>query len=173
MSGKQSDDARARAAKVKMLLLDVDGTITDGRLIIGDDGVIARAYNTQDGLGIKRLVAAGCKVGIVTAAGGRGVEERARELGIVRLHQYIRDKKTATRQILADENLRPEQAAFMGDDLNDLEAMQSVGFACAPANAAAEVLESAHFVSERPGGMGAAREVSDFIFRHWTGPDGE
>ena len=163
---KNIADARKRAARTEMLFLDVDGTLTDGRLIVGDDGGIHRAYNTQDGLGIKRLIAAGVRVAIITAATGGGVEVRARMLGISRTHCAVSDKRAVMTAILAEEGLPPERAAFMGDDLNDLEAQRAAGFVCAPPGAVAEVLQAAHYVSSRPAGTGAVREVCDFILQN-------
>lgn len=166
MSGEADRDlaqARKRAARTDILLLDVDGTLTDGRVIVGDDGGISRAYNTQDGLGIRRLLAAGVRVGIVTAAWGEGVAHRARHLGIERVCRGVGDKREVMRAILAEEGLTAERAAFMGDDLNDLPALLEAGFACAPPGAVARVLAAAHFVARRRAGMGAVREVCDFI----------
>ena len=154
---------RARAAAIRILLLDVDGTLTDGRLIVGDDGGLHRAYNTQDGLGIKRLTASGVRVGIVTAALGDGVLVRAGQLGIARTHRGVADKRETVARILQEEKLSWREAAFMGDDLNDLEVLQSCGLACAPPGAVPEVLAAAHFVARRAGGMGAVREACDLI----------
>ena len=161
--GGDLTDARKRAARTAMLFLDVDGTLTDGRVIVGDDGGVFRAYNTRDGMGIKRLMAAGVRVAIVTAANGGGVLVRARHLGIVRVHQGVRDKRTVMEAVLAEEDLPPERAAFMGDDLNDLPALRAAGFACAPPDAVPDVLAAAHYVSSLRAGMGAVREVCDFI----------
>lgn len=155
--------ARARASRVEILFLDVDGTLTDGRVIVGDDGAIHRAFHTRDGLGIKRLLAFGVRVAIVTAAAGDGVLTRAEMLGIRRTHRGVSDKRAAVETILAEENLSAVAAAFMGDDLNDLSAMRLAGFACAPPEAMGEVLAAAHYVASRPAGLGAAREVCDFI----------
>ena len=169
---KNIADARKRAAQTEMLFLDVDGTLTDGRLIVGDDGGIHRAFNAQDGLGIKRLIASGVRVAIVTAAAGGGVAVRARMLGIARVHCAVADKRAVMTAILAEEDLPPARAAFMGDDLNDLEAQRAAGFVCAPPGAVAEVLAGAHYVSSRPAGMGAVREVCDFILKSRKGGKG-
>ena len=156
-------EARARAARVAILFLDVDGTLTDGRVIVSDDGAVHRAYHTQDGFGIKRILAAGVRVAIVTAAEGAGVLVRARHLGIARVHQGVADKRAVMAAVMAEEDLPPERSAFMGDDLNDLEALRAAGFACAPPEAVPEVLAAAHYVPSRRAGMGAVREVCDFI----------
>ena len=166
MSKLESRDlsaARARASRVGILLLDVDGTLTDGRVYVGDDGGIFRAYNTQDGLGIRMLMAGGVQAGIVTAATGDGVLHRARHLGIGRVFRGVADKRAVMREILAEEGWGLERAAFMGDDLNDLPALLEAGFACAPPGAVERVLDAAHYVARCRAGMGAVREVCDFI----------
>ncbi|MBE8158526.1 MAG: HAD hydrolase family protein [Betaproteobacteria bacterium] len=156
-------ETAARAARVRLLFLDVDGVLTDGRVYFFSQGV-ARAFNTLDGMGVRRLLQSGVQVALVSAAADEGdIARRGRELGITRIHTGVDDKCAAVRRILLDESLAPEDAAFMGDDLPDLAAMQYVGFAVAPKTAAPEVLAAAHWVPGRAAGGGAVRELCDKI----------
>ena len=153
----------ARAARTDLLLLDVDGTMTDGRLYFFADRV-GRAFDTQDGFGLRRLMSAGIRVALVTAADDDGdIARRARGLGIAAVHTGIGDKLAVVRQILADDSLPPERAAYMGDDLPDLPPMRHVGLAAAPKTAVAEILAVAHWTASRPAGSGAVRELCDLI----------
>lgn len=155
-------DTRALAARVRMLFLDVDGTLTDGRLYFFPQGV-ARAFHTLDGYGIRMLIKSGVQVAIVTAAEGDDIGERARYLGITRVHTGVQDKLSAVKQILYDESCAAEESAYMGDDLPDLPPLQYVGLAAAPPTAAAEVLAAAHWRATRPAGAGAVRELCELI----------
>lgn len=156
-------DAAARAARVRILFLDVDGVLTDGRVYFFSRGE-ARAFHTLDGMGVRRLVKSGVQVALISAANDDGgIARRARQLGIVRVHTGVEDKLAVMQQILADESLPPENAAYMGDDLADLAAMQCAGFAVAPKTAAAEVLAAAHWIPNLAAGMGAVRELCDKI----------
>ena len=152
-----------RAARVKFLFLDVDGVLTDGRLYYAPDGGIVRAFHTQDGHGIRSLMRCGVNVAVVSAADDHGALERLRQLGIVRAHFAVPDKKVAVQRVLDEEKLLPENAAFMGDDIPDIAAMQYVGFAVAPPNAVSEVAAIAHWMPQRAGGSGAVRELCDRI----------
>ncbi len=156
--------AAERAARTRILFLDVDGVLTDGRLYISPQG-IARAFHTLDGFGIRRLIKSGVPVALVSAAGGEEVMERATHLGIARVHLNVDDKLAVVRESLRDESLAPECAAFMGDDIPDLAAMRYVGFAIAPQTAVAEVAAAAHWTPARPAGAGAVRELCDLIVR--------
>ncbi|WOV91481.1 MAG: HAD hydrolase family protein [Candidatus Zeuxoniibacter abyssi] len=154
----------SRAARVRFLFLDVDGTMTNGRLYRSDNGDLWRAYHVLDGYGLRRLIKNGCPAAIVTAAaGGDSIVLRMQELGINRIHQGVDDKLQTVKTILAEENIAADAAAYMGDDLPDLQAMQYVGLACAPQSAIPAVLAAAHYVPPRPAGAGALRDVCDFI----------
>ena len=156
-------DAAARAARVKLLFLDVDGVLTDGRIYFFSHGA-TRAFNTLDGCGIRRLIQSGVQVAIVSAAtDGGDIARRGNELGIARIHTGADDKRAIVQQILQDESLPPENAAYMGDDLPDLPAMQYVGFAIAPQTAAPEVRAIAHWIPKLAAGRGAVRELCDKI----------
>ena len=155
--------ALPRARQGKLLLLDVDGVLTDGTLIYSTDGVESKSFNTQDGLGLRLLQDSGVEVGIITARTSPMVERRARELGLTHLFQGQSDKLAAFESILKQTGLRPPQIAYMGDDLMDLPILNRVGLAAAPANAVAEVRQRVHYTTERSGGFGAVREVCDLI----------
>ncbi|MGE4560688.1 MAG: KdsC family phosphatase [Desulfobulbus sp.] len=155
--------ALIRARQVHLLLLDVDGVLTDGSLIYSSDGVEAKCFNTQDGLGLRLLQDSGVSVGIITARTSPMVERRARDLRLAHVFQGQEDKLTAYESILRETGLRPPQTAYMGDDLMDLPILNRVGLAAAPANAVAEIRQRVHYTAERRGGAGAVREVCDLI----------
>ena len=158
-----SPDVLARAAKVRLAAFDVDGTLTDGRLWYSESGHETKVFHVHDGLGLKRLQAYGIEVAIVSARISHPVALRAEELNIAHVYQGQSDKRECMRQILEALELAPEQAAFVGDDLPDLPAMNLVGFAVAVANAHPWVAQRAHWQTRLGGGMGAVREVSDLI----------
>lgn len=154
-----------RMARVELLLLDVDGVLTDGRVVLDDRGVETKAFDVTDGHGLKLLQRAGVAVGFVTGRRSRVVEHRARELGVTEVHQRVRNKLEVVREILFRRGLRPEQVAYMGDDLVDLPVMTQVGLGITVADAPEYVRERAHWVTERPGGRGAVREACEAILR--------
>lgn len=156
-------DLRARAAAVRLLALDVDGTLTDGRLIYGDDGSEHKAFHVRDGLGLKLLGDAGVALALVSARSSAAVERRARELGIAHLRLACKDKAAALTELAAGLGLELAATAFMGDDLPDLAAMRLAGFAAAPADAHPEVLARAHWSSRLAAGRGAVRELCDLL----------
>lgn len=155
--------ALKQASQVQLLLLDVDGVLTDGSITYLSGGVEAKSFNTQDGLGMKLLQDGGVAVGLITARSSEAVERRARDLKLSHVYQGIGDKLTALEQICKETGLRPPQMAYMGDDWIDLPLINRVGFAAAPANAVPEVKQRVHYTAERPGGRGAVREVCDLI----------
>ena len=152
-----------RARQVQLLLLDVDGVLTDGSLIYVSGGGEAKSFNSQDGLGIRLLQDSGVAVGIITARTSEAVERRARDLKMAHVLQGQHDKLIAYESILKTTGLRPPQTAYMGDDFMDLPLLNRVGFAVAPANAVAEIRQRVHYTTERPGGRGAVREICDLI----------
>jgi len=155
--------ALPQAKQVRLLLLDVDGVLTDGGITYGCGDSETKTFNTQDGLGIKLLQDSGVAVGIITARTSEAVVRRARDLHITQLYQGKSDKLTVFEEILKETGLRPPQTAYMGDDWLDLPILNRVGFAAAPANAVAEIRQRVHFTTERGGGYGAVREVCDLI----------
>ena len=163
--GGRAAEAITRAKAVRLLLLDVDGVLTDGRLFLSDSGEEFKAFHSRDGHGIKMLIASGVRVGLVTGRTSRVVQRRADNLGITLLVQGCHDKRAAVNRLLADEALAAAEAAFMGDDVIDLPAMEAVGLAIAVADAHPLVRSRAHWVTEQKGGCGAVRELCELIMR--------
>lgn len=155
--------AMERAARVRLMIFDVDGVLTDGRLLVGPEGEISKAFDTLDGHGIKLLAQAGVTPAIITGRQSEIVAWRAGELGIEHLYQGVADKREAFAHLLAATALLPADAGYMGDDWPDLPVMRRSAFACAPANAQTEVRHAAHFVTQARGGDGAARELCDLL----------
>lgn len=156
-------DVQTRATKIRLVLFDVDGVLTDGRLILGDDGQEYKAFNTHDGHGIKMLQRTGIAVGIITGRSSRVVEHRMKNLGVTHVYQGQAEKLPAYRELLARLKLNPEQSAFVGDDVMDLPIMLHAGFAVAVQNAHPLVKRHAHWITPSGGGRGAAREVCELI----------
>ena len=159
------EGALARAKGLKLMIFDVDGVMTDGMLYYSERGEELKAFNIQDGHGIKMLKQYGVEVGLITARRSRAVELRAANLGIAHLYQGVEDKRAAYAALLAQLGLAAEQSGYMGDDLLDLPLLTRCGFA-ATVPAAPEALKSrAHYVARAGGGHGAVREVCEFILR--------
>ena len=157
--------AREKAARVTLLLLDVDGVLSDGRIIYDADGREIKAFYVRDGHGIKMLQQAGIEVGIITGRRSPVVEIRARELGITLVRQGVSDKVAVWRDILEEKRLAPEETAYVGDDIVDIPLLRRGGFAAAVFDAETEVVEAADYVAGRRGGRGAVREIGDFLLR--------
>ncbi len=147
------------------MAFDVDGTLTDGGILISADGELFKRFSVRDGLGLVLLQQAGIRVALVTGRRSEIVTQRARELKIDTVLQGVADKAQAMRELCEQGGLSLEQAGFMGDDWPDLPAMQAVGFAAAVPDAAMEVRRLAHFVASAPAGAGAARELAEFVLR--------
>ena len=152
-----------KLSKVRHLILDVDGVLTDGRLYFDNQGNEQKTFHTLDGHGIKMLQQSGVAVAIITGRRSALVEKRAHDLGITRLIQGREDKYSAFLELFAREPYDLEHIAYVGDDYPDLQLMTRVGCPIAVPNAAPPVLERALFVTERSGGLGAVREVCDRI----------
>jgi 3-deoxy-D-manno-octulosonate 8-phosphate phosphatase (KDO 8-P phosphatase) len=158
--------------KIKLLLLDVDGVMTDGRIIYGNDGEEVKAFDVKDGHGLKLIQRAGIKVGIITGRQSKIVEKRATELGIDIVYQGAKVKMEPFEEILESLSLTPEEVAYVGDDVVDLPVMRRVGFAATVADAVDDVKPYADMVSKRCGGRGAVREICDYILKEsdrWSG----
>ena len=156
-------DIRERASKVRLAVFDVDGVLTDGRLHYTEDGHESKAFHVHDGLGLKRLLANGIEVAIITARTSRIVANRMAELGIAHVYQGQGDKRACLHQLTNALFLEGAEVAYTGDDVPDLRAMSEVGLAIAVANAHPWVLERAHWRTRREGGNGAVREACDLI----------
>jgi 3-deoxy-D-manno-octulosonate 8-phosphate phosphatase (KDO 8-P phosphatase) len=154
-----------RLAKIRLLALDVDGTLTDGTIGYDDTGRETKNFSIHDGLGIVLARLVGLETAWITGRTSPLVERRARELGVPFLFQGVRDKTIVLTDIAARNGLSVENIAYMGDDLNDLPALRIVGAALAPANAVSEVLEAAHYISSYSGGLGAVRDVITTILK--------
>jgi 3-deoxy-D-manno-octulosonate 8-phosphate phosphatase (KDO 8-P phosphatase) len=157
------DDGKARARRIKLIVMDVDGTLTDGTLFVLPDGEEVKSYHVRDGLGILLAHLAGFKTAIITGKTSRALEKRAANLRIDDLYQGILDKKPVLEAILAKHGLAAEEAAYIGDDLGDLPVVKMVGLAGAVADAHPEVKKNCHFICGHAGGRGAVREFIEFI----------
>ena len=165
MNANALQAAAERAKRVKLMIFDVDGVLTDGGLRYGADGESFKTFNVLDGHGIKMLQQSGVKAAIISARNSAIVAKRASDLGIAVLRQGVHDKRAAFEQVLTELGLTASDAGFMGDDVIDLPVMTRVSFAASVPNGHHEVRSRAHYVTESGGGRGAAREVCDFILR--------
>ena len=148
---------------MRLLCVDVDGVLTDAGMYYGPDGEVLKKFNTRDGMGLARVREAGVAVAIISAEGSAIVHARAAKLKIDQVFSGVADKLSVVTDLMTRQGIEPHDVAFIGDDLNDLSAMQSVGLACAVADAAAPITAFAHYVSQRHGGAGAVREVCELI----------
>lgn len=154
-----------RLQPLKLMVFDVDGVLTDGRLYYSDSGAEMKAFNTQDGQGIRLLRDAGIKLAIITARRSDMVDRRARDLGMHYCFQGVEAKLRAFTEVIDELKLEPVQAGYMGDDLLDLPVLGRAGFAATVPAACAEVRSRSHYVTIRTGGNGAVREVCELILR--------
>jgi 3-deoxy-D-manno-octulosonate 8-phosphate phosphatase (KDO 8-P phosphatase) len=152
-----------RAKEIQLLLLDVDGVLTDGSIVYGNGGTELKGFNIKDGFGIRLLREAGVEVGIITARRSEAVERRAQDLKLAHLYQGVGNKIEAFAEILAAQKLIPQQVAYMGDDWLDLPLLSRVGLAVTVADGVAEVKAVAHYVTREAGGRGAVRELCELI----------
>jgi 3-deoxy-D-manno-octulosonate 8-phosphate phosphatase (KDO 8-P phosphatase) len=158
-------DILDKAAQIKLLIFDVDGVLTDGRLFFGDDGQEYKAFHSRDGHGMKMLQASGVEIGIITGRTSKVVEHRMANLGVQHVYQGKHEKLPAFEELIAKLNLKPEQVAYMGDDVVDLPIMLRVGLAVATNDAHALVRKHAHWQSSHDGGQGAARDLCELIMQ--------
>ena len=154
-----------RLKNIKLLILDVDGVMTDGRIIFDSNGVESKFFNVKDGHGIKMAQRSGIEFGIISGRQSQVVANRAAELGIAHVYQKALDKLSPYLDILEKTGLDDSQVAFMGDDVIDIPVLRRVGFAAAPADAVEEVLPHVHFITKNRGGWGAVREVCDLLIK--------
>jgi 3-deoxy-D-manno-octulosonate 8-phosphate phosphatase (KDO 8-P phosphatase) len=158
-------DALERARRVKLMLFDVDGVLTDGTLWYGQAGEALKAFHSLDGHGIKMLGESGVQVGILSGRSSAAVAVRGAELGVTHVLQGIEDKLARWEELLAAQGLRAESCGYAGDDLVDLPVLLRCGFACTVHEAPEEVRKRAHYVCGAPAGAGAAREVCEYLMR--------
>jgi 3-deoxy-D-manno-octulosonate 8-phosphate phosphatase (KDO 8-P phosphatase) len=154
-----------RLADIRLLLLDVDGVLTDGGIIYDANGVETKVFNVRDGHGIKMLQRHGIEVGIITGRTSAVVDIRARELGIVLVYQGALKKLESYQDVKLKTGFDDSQIAYVGDDVIDVPVMRRVIFAAAPADALNEARTAAHYVTSLAGGRGAVREVCDLILK--------
>lgn len=162
---KISTALSARLAGVEMIVFDVDGVLTEGGIFYVDTGAEGKMFDVKDGLGIRVAGTAGLKTAIMTGRASRVVERRARDLRILDVVERVADKASALRRLAGEKGIPLERVLFMGDDLNDREAMRAAGVSIAPADAAAEIKEIADLVTDAPGGRGAAREAVEAVLK--------
>ena len=160
-----SNRLRRKAQNISLLLLDVDGVLTDGRIIIDDRGVETKQFHVRDGEGIALLMRAGIEVGLITSRSSNSVRLRAKELGIRLVRQGVRDKMKIYREIKRSRGLGDEQIAYMGDDLVDVTTLRAAGLSLSVADGWAGLRETVDYVTASPGGQGAVREVAELILK--------
>ena len=150
-------------AGLQIVAFDVDGVFTDGRFYLSNDGVETKAFHTQDGYGIRRLLDAGIAVAVISGRKSRAVEMRMAELGVEHVVQGCKDKVAALRALCSTLDVDLVQCAFAGDDVPDLPLLEAVGFSIAVANAVAEVRDRCDYTTEQSGGRGAVREICELV----------
>lgn len=160
-----SDEITARASKIKLLILDCDGVLTDGRIYMMPDGDETKSFDVKDGHAIVMLQRAGIKVGIISGRKSSVVRARAKELGIAHLHEKAWVKTEAYEQMLNEEGLSDEHICYMGDDVVDIPLLKRVGLAVSVGDAVEEAKRFSHLVTARAGGRGAVREVIELIMK--------
>jgi 3-deoxy-D-manno-octulosonate 8-phosphate phosphatase (KDO 8-P phosphatase) len=167
-----ADELAARAARIRLLLLDVDGVLTDGSIVYSGDGTELKRFHVRDGSGLKLWRLAGNRAAILSGRTSPAVEVRAAELGIAPVFQGRDDKRAALADVLAAVQVAPSEVCAVGDDLPDLPVLLRCGLAAAVADAAPEVRDAAHYVTSTPGGRGAVREVVEWLLKlqhRWDG----
>jgi 3-deoxy-D-manno-octulosonate 8-phosphate phosphatase (KDO 8-P phosphatase) len=152
-----------KAKGLKLLLLDVDGVLTDGTITYTHEGNEIKSFHTRDGFGIRLLLESGVEVGLITARESEAVKRRVQDLGLKYVFQKTKNKLAVFEQLLNELGLEPSQVGYMGDDWLDLPLLVRVGFAATVADAVPEVLQIVHYITKRKGGHGAVREVCELI----------
>ena len=168
------EEVRERAKKVRLLILDVDGVLTDRTIILDGDRGEWKVFHVRDGTGIKMLLEAGIEVALFSGRSSRVVERRAKELGVGHVYQGLRDKVAPYEVLKGLLGLKDEEVCFVGDDILDIPLLQRVGFPIVVADGVEEAKDFALYVTRRRGGRGAVREVCELILRaqgKWRGSD--
>ena len=156
---------KEKAASIKLLILDVDGVLTDGRITMNERGEEVKSFDVKDGLGLKMLMSTGVEVVIITGRKSMVVEHRAKELGIDEVWQGFKDKGALSRKIIGEKGLEKNEVCCIGDDLPDLAMFMEAGLRIAVADGVEEVREEADFVTKKKGGYGAVREACEWILK--------
>ena len=165
MTNEKNIELEEKASKIKALVLDVDGVLTDGSLTFDENGVEYKTFNAKDGQGIVMLNKAGFITAIITARKNGTVRHRFNNLGMTKLFEGSKNKIASLKELMSEFDIKPEQIAYMGDDLPDICVLKNVGLPCCPLDAVDEVQKHALFVSSKNGGRGAVRELCDFILK--------
>lgn len=162
----KQDELNKAASKIKAAIFDVDGVMTDGGMIIDQDGKEYKKFNAKDGQGLVMLNRAGVKTIVITAKESFIVQKRFTALGFTRIYQGQKNKENALDEVVDDYELKFDEVAYMGDDLPDLCVLRKVGLPACPKDAVPEVIKAARFISSRDGGKGAVRELCDLILKN-------
>ena len=162
---KKKSKLKKIAKNTKLLILDVDGVLTDGSIILDNEGNEFKSFHVRDGHGIKMLVRAGITVAIITGRQSKVVERRAQELGISEVFQRCHDKRVAYKQLIEKYSVKDDEIAYIGDDIVDICLLKKAGLSVAVAEAEDEVKEAALMITKHRGGRGAVREVCDFLLK--------
>ena len=162
---KTTEVVTRKARKIRLLLLDVDGVLTDGRILFDSQGRELKCFDVQDGQGISWLLREGIKVGFLSGRSSGAVEKRAKELGISFLFQGIKDKMILYEKLLQEIKLDPKQVSFMGDDFIDLRLLKKVGFSISVSDGHPLIQKEVDYITQAAGGLGAVREVSELILK--------
>lgn len=149
--------------RIKLLVLDVDGTLTDGGVYMDGQGGEFKRFHVRDGMGIALLRASGVRTAFLSGRFSAATAQRARDLGVDLLFNGVEKKLPVFLSLVRDLQIRPEETAYMGDDVNDVDCLRAAGFGCVPADAVPEAKDAAHYVASLGGGRGAVREVADVI----------
>ena len=165
MADNTNLDLKYKASKIKALVFDVDGVMTDASLTFDENGAEYKTFNAKDGQGVIMAGKSGFVTAIITARGNGTVRHRFKNLGMTKLFEGCKNKIAALREFMAEFNLKPEEIAYMGDDLPDICVLKTVGLPCCPNDAVDEVKEHALFIASKNGGRGAVREMCDFILK--------
>ena len=158
-------EARDRAQRITLLLSDVDGVLTDGSVVLDNQGIETKQFHIRDGLGIKLWRRAGHPFGMITGRSSHIVRLRAAELHVEIVRQGVDDKQSMVRQVAQEQGATLEQICYIGDDLNDLAVVREVGLGVAVADASDDLRQAAHHVTQTPGGCGAVRELIELILK--------
>ncbi|MEO5684307.1 MAG: HAD hydrolase family protein [Chitinophagaceae bacterium] len=151
--------------ETKCFAFDVDGVLTDGSLLLLDDGQMARSMNTKDGYAMQLAVKKGYPIIIISGGGAEGARQRLSKLGITEIHFQVHNKKQVLEAFLQANNILPQQVLFMGDDIPDHDAMKAVGLPCCPADAVQEIKSISKYITGLPGGRGCVREVIEKVLK--------
>ena len=160
---REIHNLQSKIKQIKLLAFDSDGVLSDGGVYIFSNGEEFRRFDIKDGMGLAQCLKAGYEVAVISGSPSLHVKFRAARLGIQHVFLGVADKLECLQVLCGSLDITLDQVVFMGDDLADLSIMRAVGFACAPADAATEIKQAAHYVCQHPGGHGAVREVCDMI----------